>query len=302
VTLDRGQRDNWFYSPFITTTAVIAAASLLALIPWELTHKDPVIDLKLLRNRNLAIGCVFLVVAGMLVFGSTQTIPQLLQQVLGYTATDAGLAMTLGGMATLALMPVAGVLSNKVDLRILIGGALAFEMFGFWNMTHLATDMDFAHAALARMWQLLPLPFLFVPIQSAAFVGISAANTNQASALLNVCRNLGGSFGISLVQALLEQREQFHQSHMVESLNPLNPVYQNAIRHLTQVLAQLGQPPAQTAAEATGLIYRSVMKEASMLAYIDAFQVEMFVILAALPLVLLMRGAKGSAAGGGGGG
>ena len=298
VTLDRGQRDNWFYSPFITTTAIISAISLLALIPWELKHKDPVIDLKLLRNRNLTIGCVFLVMAGMLVFGSTQTIPQLLQEVLGYTATNAGLAMTLGGMATLLLMPVAGLLSNKVDLRILIGGALAFEMFGFWNMTHLATDMDFAHAALARMWQLLPLPFLFVPIQSAAFVGISSADTNQASALMNVCRNLGGSFGISLVQALLEQREQFHQSHMVESLNPLNPVYQNAMRHASQLLAQLGQPPAQTTAQAMGLIYRTVLKEANMLAYIDAFRVQMFVLLATLPLVLLMRAAKGPARGG----
>jgi len=300
VTLDRGQRDDWFHSGFITASAVIAAISLIALVPWELSRKDPVIDLRLLKNRNLLAGCVFLVVAGLVVFGSTQTIPQLLQEVLGYTATNAGLAMTLGGCVTLFLMPVSGLVARKVDLRLVIAGALAVEAVGFWNMTHLSTGIDFAHAALARTLQLIPLPFLFVPIQSAAYVGLKPQDSNQASALMNVCRNLGGSFGISLVQTLISQREQAHQARMVETLNPANPIYRQAIQAASHLAQTLGRSSADAAQMAAGMVYRQVGQQASMLAYVDAFKVQMLVILAAIPLVFLMRAAKGGGAHGGG--
>ena len=299
VTLDRGQRDDWFQSSFITTTAIIAAISLVALVPWELSRKDPVLDLRLLKNRNLLAGCVFLVVAGLVVFGSTQTIPQLLQEVLGYTATDAGFAMTLGGAVTLFLMPISGLVTRKVDLRVVIAGSLLVEAVAFWNMTHLSTQMDFTHAALVRTVQLIPLPFLFVPIQSAAYVGLKPADSNQASALMNVCRNLGGSFGISLVQTLISQREQVHQSQMAETLNPLNPVYRQAIQSASHVVASSSIGPAEAARVAAGMVYRQLGQQASMLAYIDAFHVQMLVILAAIPLVFLMRAAKGGAARGG---
>ena len=299
VTLDRGQRDDWFHSGFITASAIIAGVSLIALVAWELTRKDPVLDLRLLKNRNLAAGCIFLVVAGLIVFGSTQTIPQLLQEVLGYTATNAGLAMTLGGAVTLLMMPVSGIVTRKVDLRLVIAVSLLVEAISFWNMTHLSTGIDFTHAALARTLQLIPLPFLFVPIQSAAYVGLKPSDSNQASALMNVCRNLGGSFGISLVQTLISQREQVHQAHMVESLNPGNPLYRQAIQAASKIVDTLGHGPADVARVAAGLIYRQVGQQASMLAYIDAFHVQMLVILAAIPLVFLMRAAKG---GGGHGG
>jgi DHA2 family multidrug resistance protein len=207
--------------------------------------------------------------------------------------------MTLGGCVTLLLMPISGLVVRKVDLRLVIAMALAVEAFGFWNMTHLSTGMDFAHAALARTLQLIPLPFLFVPIQSAAYVGLKPADSNQASALMNVCRNLGGSFGISLVQTLISQREQAHQARMVETLNPLNPIYRQAIQAASKLVATLGHGPADAARVAAGLVYRQVQQQASMLAYIDAFQVQMWVILVSIPLVFLMRAAKGGAGHGG---
>jgi DHA2 family multidrug resistance protein len=181
-----------------------------------------------------------------------------------------------------------------------IAAALLVEAFAFWDMTHLSTGIDFMHAALARTLQLIPLPFLFVPIQAAAYVGLQPSDSNQASALMNVCRNLGGSFGISLVQTLISQRQQVHQSHMVETLNPLNPVYQQATRRAAALLAQLGQPPAETSKMAAGLIYKQVDQQSNMLAYIDAFHVQMWVILAAIPLIFLMKAAKGGAPAGGG--
>jgi DHA2 family multidrug resistance protein len=301
ITLDRGQRDDWFHSSFILIAAAVAVVSLVALIAWELNRKDPVLDLRLLKNRNLMAGCVFLIVAGLVVFGSTQTIPQLLQEVLGYTATDAGLAMTLGGAVTLLMMPISGIVARKVDLRLVIAASLLVEAISFWNMTHLSTGMDFKHAALARTIQLIPLPFLFVPIQSAAYVGLKPSDSNQASALMNVSRNLGGSFGISLVQTLISQREQAHQARMVETLNPLNPIYRQAIQSASRLAESLGRSSADAARMAAAMIYRQVGREASMLAYIDAFHIQMLVILAAIPLVFLMRSAKGGQDHGGGG-
>jgi DHA2 family multidrug resistance protein len=178
---------------------------------------------------------------GAIVFGSTQFIPQLLQEVLGYNATSAGLALTAGGIATIVMMPLSGILSSRVDLRLLIGFGFIMEVIAFWNMAHLSTQMSFGDAAVARMIQAIGLPFLFVPISNVAYVGLKPEENNQASALMNVARNLGGTVGISTVQTLLAQREQFHQSRLVEGLNPLNSNYVAALGHMTQVFRGQGE-------------------------------------------------------------
>ena len=122
---------------------MVSALSFLAFVPWELTRKDPIVDLRLLRQRNFGIAFLLMMVTGVVLLGTTQFIPQLLQQVLGYTATDAGLALTVGGIATLLVMPLAGALSSRVDPRILLGVGLVIEILAVWNMSHLDTDMDF---------------------------------------------------------------------------------------------------------------------------------------------------------------
>src|SRR5262249_26119396 len=152
----------------------------------------------------------------------------------GYTATLAGEAMTAGGAVTLLLMPLTGVLSNKVPAKILIGAALLIEVFAFWHMTHLDAGIGFWDAAWARLYQAVGLPFLFIPITSVAYVGLKPEESNQASALINVSRNLGGTIGIALVQTLLAQRAQIHQARLVEHLNPLEPSYQDGLARLTQ--------------------------------------------------------------------
>jgi DHA2 family multidrug resistance protein len=160
--------------------------------------------------------------------------------VLGYTATSAGLALTAGGIATIVMMPLSGILSSRVDLHLLIGFGFIMEVIAFWNMAHLSTQMSFGDAAVARMIQAIGLPFLFVPISNVAYVGLKPEENNQASALMNVASNLGGTVGISTVQTLLAQREQFHQSRLVEGLNPLNSNYVAALGHMTQVFRGQG--------------------------------------------------------------
>jgi DHA2 family multidrug resistance protein len=200
------------------------------------------------------------------------------------------------------MMPVAGILGNKVDSRLLIGFALLIQGFALWNMSHLDTDISFAAAAKARMIQACGLPFMFVPITAIAYVGLKPEESNQASALMNVMRNLGGSIGISMVQTLTAQRQQFHQARYAESLNPLNPDYVNGINHISQALQANGQPMAAAPQQALSQVYGQLGQQASMLSYIDAFHVLMLITLACLPLLLLMQGPKkGGAAHEGGG-
>jgi DHA2 family multidrug resistance protein len=299
VTLDRGQTDDWFASPFITTTAIIAALSLFLFVPWELTRDDPIVPIGMFGRRNFGIASLFLLLTGVIVFGSTLFIPQLLQQVMNYTATDAGLALTAGGFATLIAMPVVGFMSGKVDARILIGVAFLVEGLALINMSHLNTNMSFGDAALARTYQAVGLPFLFVPISAIAYVGLKPSENNQASALMNVARNFGGTLGISSVQTMLARRSQWHQARLVETLNPLNPNYVQGIGQFSRAVGQSASNIGDASTQALAGLYRTMQRQALMLSYVDVFQVLAIVVFASIPLVFLLRGATGGAPSGG---
>lgn len=294
VTLDRGQQADWFASRTITATAVIAIVSLILFIPWELTREQPIVPIRMYARKNFGLANVYLLLTGVIVFGTTLFIPQLLQQVLGYSATDAGLALTAGGLATIFVMPIVGVLSGRVDSRYLIGGAFIVQGLALLNMSHLNTAMSFTDAAMARMYQSVGLPFLFVPLTNLAYVGLKPNESNQASALMNVARNLGGTIGIAMVETLLAQRQQFHQARLVETLNPLNPNYTGGLGQMVRQLSGYGHPASAAPQEALAQVYRALERQSAMLSYIDVFHVLMIMVFAAVPLLLFMRGRSAS--------
>ena len=289
VTMDRGERADWFQSPYIWLTAILAALGLVGFVIWELSDREPLLDLTLFKHRNFAAATFIIMIVGVILFGTTQFIPQLLQEVLGYTATSAGLAMTLGGAVTLIAMPIAGLLSNRIQPRYLIGVALIIEVFALWNMTQLNTQMSFADAAMARLWQALGIPFMFVPLITIAYAGLPRSASNQASALLNVGRNIGGSIGISAVQAFLATRQQFYQARLTETLNPLNPVYSAGIAHIARELVNRGQSQLAASQIAVGQLYQALLKQASMLAFIDCFWVLMVFVAVITPTIFLLQ-------------
>lgn len=294
ITMDRGEREDWFGSPLIWFTATVAVAGLVAFVIWELSDREPLLDLTLFKNVNFATATFIIMIVGVILFGTTQFMPQLLQQVMGYTATSAGLAMTAGGAVTLLAMPIAGLLSTRVQPRYLIGAALAIEAFALWKWTQLDTQMSFADAAIARMWQAVGIPFMFVPLMTIAYVGLPRSASNQASALLNIGRNIGGSIGISAVQTFLATRQQFYQARFTETLNPLNPVYSSGIDQIARELVSRGQSQLAASQMAVGQLYGVLLKQAIMLAFIDCFWVLMvFIALIAPTIFLLRRNPKG---------
>ena len=295
ITADRGQREDWFSSPLILGSAIVSGVSLIALVFWEFAHPDPVIDLKMLKNRNFSMTLLVMMITGLILFGTTQLIPQMLQQVLGYSALDAGLALTAGGVATLIAVPFAGTLTGKIDVRIILITALLVQAGALWNLSHFTADISFADAATARLYQAAALPFLFVPINAVAYVGLKQTQTAQASSLLNVARNLGGTLGISSAQTLLANAQQTRQSHIVENLSPIDPNYRDWIGQASGAFG--GQPggagsstnPSMTT---LGVLYQTVQRQASMQAFLDVFRELMIIVLVVTPLVLLMRPAK----------
>jgi DHA2 family multidrug resistance protein len=296
ITLDRGQRDDWFASGFITTTAIVSALSLSLLIWWELARKEPIVNLRLLGNRNFGVCVLMMLTLGTILFGSTQLIPQMLQEVFGYTATDAGLALTTGGIGALLAMPFTGLLTGRVQTRILLGGAFFVQALALGHLSGFNADVSFSHVATARLFQAIALPFLFVPINAQAYAGLDPRQFNQASALLNVARNIGGSIGISAAQALLAQREQVHQSFIVEGLNPLNPSYVEGLGQIGQMVGG-GATSSDATTSQLAALYQMVTRQAAMLSYLDVFHTLMIFVFCVAPLAIFLRPVKGGEGG-----
>lgn len=254
--LDEGQRNDWFGSNMIVVFAVLAAVSLLALIPWELTREDPIVDLRLLGRRQF--GACFLVMlgTGAVLISTTQLLPQLLQTELNYTAMLAGLALSPGGIATLVLMPVVGCLVGMVQPKYLIMFGAAIVAFSMWHLTGLTGDITYGYAALSRIFLALGLPFLFLPVTTASYDGVPPDRTNQASALINVARNIGGSMGVALAQTILAQRQQFHQSRLIEHAAPSDLGYQETIDAMTRYFQAQGSNASDAASQAIAWVAR----------------------------------------------
>jgi DHA2 family multidrug resistance protein len=289
VVLDRGQQDDWFSSGFITAFAIAAGLGLLAFVVWELYQEDPIVDLRLLGQRNFAIANLLMLMLGFVLFGSTVLIPQLVQDLFGYTATLAGLVISPGGFAIMLFLPVVGRLIGTVDVRILITIGLLTCSAALYHLSNFSLDADYGAFMWARLYQTVGLAFLFIPINTVAFVGLPRAKSSLASAIINLSRNIGGSFGISLVVTMLSRQEQRHQDHLVAHVTPLDPIANARIDHLRTLFEQMGHDPLEALRMAEAMVYRTLQDHASMLAYLDDFRLLALIFVALIPFVFLLR-------------
>jgi DHA2 family multidrug resistance protein len=284
VVLDRGQEDDWLGSGFITALILVSAAAFALLIWWELRHPEPMVDLRLMGSRDFAVTFFLMLMLGFMLLGSTYLLPAFTQSLMGYRAVDAGMVLTPGGIAVILLMPAVGFMINRVDVRLLVAVGLAISGLSLLWMTDFYLGISFDHLVLARLVQATGLAFLFVPLNSIAFRGIPPNKTNNASALINLARNFGGSIGISLAATLLTRREQFHQSRLVEYAQQMNGAYPDYARHLSSALGSTPDSPTTLAN-----VYQGVINQATLLSYLDDFKALGLIFLALLPLLLLVK-------------
>src|SRR5450432_1374080 len=283
IILDKGQREDWFSSNFIRFFIVTMLIGIIAGIFWELREKDPVVDLRMLKNRNFAISSVAMFFLGFVMYSSTVLIPQFLQQLLGYTAELSGLALSPGGAVIMCMMPVVGILVSRVDTRLLITfgcivSACALFMMAGWNL-----GLDYGHAVRARMLQTFGLAFLFIPINVAAFAYVPREKTNMGTGIINLARNVGASVGIATVTTMLERRTQVHQVRLMDHVNGFSAAYNNMLSSTQARLVSAGSGMSQAAAQAHGMIYSTIERQATMLAFIDNFKMLGVVFLTVIP-------------------
>src|SRR5438477_5402474 len=240
IILDKGEREDWLSSGFIRVFFVMMLVGLIAGILWELREKEPVVDLRMLKDRNFAIATTAMFFLGFVLYSSTVLIPQLLQQLLGYTAQLAGMALSPGGAVIMCMMPVVGILVSKVDTRILITFGCIVSASALFVMSGWDLGLDYGHAVRARMLQSFGLAFLFIPINVAAFTYVPKEKTNMGTGIINLARNIGASVGIATVTTMLDRRAQFHQSRLMEHVNDFSAAYQKVVAGFTARLISAG--------------------------------------------------------------
>jgi DHA2 family multidrug resistance protein len=289
VVLDKGEREDWFGSNFIVWCTIVAAVGLLGAFLWELSREDPAVDFHLLKERNFLIATMTMFMLGVVLYGSTALLPIFLQTLLGYTALSSGLVLSPGGILVIILLPVVGKLLTRFESRWLVVFGLSTLALSLFHMATFNLQVDFRTAVVARVYQSAGMAFLFVPINVMAFYFVPKEKINNATGIINLARNIGGSVGIAGVVTMLARRAQFHQAVLVSHMTPLDSAYQAMLSGAKQMLVGQGSDPVQAAHQAQGLAYGLLMRHAAMLAFLDDFWLMAVATLGVVPFMFLMK-------------
>jgi len=271
VVLDRGERLDWFESNFIVSFFVVAIGALVFAVFWELRHPDPVVEIGLLKDRNFALANIFYFLFGFVLYGSTVLIPQMLQSLYGYTATDAGLVLGPGAMVIVILAPVVVRLVNRIPVARLLAVGFVILGLSMWYFASFDLEANYAREAGARALQGLGIAFLFVPVSQLAYSYLPKHKNNKASSLTNLFRNQGASFGIAFVTTMLARRAQYHQSVLVTHVTRLGGTVWANLGTIASRFVGHGYSTADAATSALAQVYAIVQKQASLLAFLDCF-------------------------------
>jgi MFS transporter, DHA2 family, multidrug resistance protein len=291
--LDKGQEDDWFSSRFITTLFVIAAIGLVVFVWRQLRIEHPILDLRLLAQRNVGTTMFVMFMVGVSLYSSTVLIPQFLQEIMGYSAEQAGMAVSSGGIALMVLFPVAGALAPKFDPRKLVAMGFTITTFGLYRMTGLSLNVSFNMAVSWRVVIALGLPFLFIPINTLCYADVAQEKYNEVSGLSALMRNLGGSVGISFVTTLLARLTQKHlamlSAHTINGNGPFEAL-RSGMASAWHQRSGGGMPDAMQHAGAQ--IYGMAQLQARLLSYVDVLWVMVALTAILIPLPFLMRRPK----------
>lgn len=293
VVLDTGQRKDWFSSFDIRCFAVICIVGLVALVIRELKTPEPVVDLRVLKDRSFRTGVLLITMLGFVLYASLVLLPIYLQTLLGYPAYNAGLALSPRGIGALLFTPVAGYLTSKIDPRRLLAIGLVLGSMTMFSLSRLNLEAGYWDVFWPQVWQGVALSFLFIPLMTLAMSGIAREKMGNATSIFNLMRNIGGSFGIAIMTTFLARRTQMHQGHLIANVQAGNLEARRTMAGLHGSFQAAGSDPYTASRKAIAALYGLVQKHASMLSFVEAFWVMGLVFLCMLPLILLLRRRKG---------
>lgn len=291
VVLDKGQQEDWFETAWIVWFSVLSAVSMLAFILWELKARHPIVNLRVLKNPNFATGTVMMTLLGMVLYATITLQPLFLQSLMGYSALDSGLALSPRGIGAITAMVLVGRLIGKLDSRVMIAFGFSVLAGVSFHFAGINLDITQAHIAWPNVIMGLSLGFIFVPLTTTAMGGLPQDQMGNASGIFNLMRNIGGGIGISIVTTMVARGAQSHQTYLSSNLAPTNPRIQEFLQGAANYLGQF-MDPVQAKQAALGLLQAQVGQQASLLAYLDSFQLLGIVSLACLPGILILRTRK----------
>ena len=300
--LEEGNQDDWFNDAWILRLSVVAGVCLVSMVWWELTprNKHPIVNFRVLVNRELAASIFLFVALGFGLYGGVFIFPLFTQSLLHFTPTETGLALMPGGLATAATALICGRLLSGhrplVDPRILIALGVALFVVAMWDLGHLTTDAGEADVRLALIVRGAGLGFLFTPINNVAYASLKASEAQQAAGLINLARQLGGSFGIAILATYITVHTQIHRVDLLANVYPGQRLVDERVRLLTADLVAHGYGPDAARRGALALLDQQVMRQASMLSYNDAWMLLLLTFLVVSPAILLLRKPRGARA------
>jgi DHA2 family multidrug resistance protein len=297
VVLDKGQEEDWFHSSFITEFSIVSGVSLLAFVIWELRHENPIVDLRMFQRRSFAVANGLMLMLGAALFGSTVLLPQYLQVLMGYSAQQAGMALSPGGLVVIALLPFVGRLVSVADTRILIAFGFSVLSGSMYYMAHtMNLQMDFGTAVALRALQSVGMAFLFVPIQTIAYAGVPIQKNNQVSGIMNLSRNMGADIGIAFVTVLIARRSQLHQTALAAHATLYDTNYQARVSAMARALEHAGSTSLVAAQQASAAMYRQLVQQSTQLAYLDALWALAVATAVVVPLLWFVQRPRTGAA------
>jgi DHA2 family multidrug resistance protein len=300
--LEEGNSKDWFSDRWILRFAILSGVCLVLMVWWELSsrNKNPVVNFRVLKNRELAASIFLFVALGFGLYGGVFIFPLFTQSLLRFTPTETGLALMPGGMATAVTAVICGMLLNgprpKVDPRVLIAIGVALFVMSMWDLGHLTTEAGEADVRFALIIRGAGLGFLFTPINNVAYASLKPSEAQQASGLINLSRQLGGSFGIAILATYVTVHTQVHRVDLLANVYPGNPLVDQRLQMLTATLLTHGYGPDAARRGAMALLDQETMRQASMLSYNDAWMLLLLTFICVAPAILLLRKPRGRSA------
>ncbi|HJU71371.1 MAG TPA: DHA2 family efflux MFS transporter permease subunit [Paucimonas sp.] len=280
MMLDRGESLDWFANAEVITEAILAGLCFYLFIAHIFTHAHPFIEPGLFKDRNFSVGLIFIFIVGIILLATMALLPPFLQNLMGFPVIDVGYLLAPRGVGTMIAMVAVGKLSGKVDVRYKIFLGLMLTSLSLWEMTHFNTDINGWAIVRTGIVQGLGLGFIFVPLSTITFSSLAPRYRNEGAALFSLMRNIGSSIGISVVITKLSQNIQANHAALADYINPFSLALKQAVEAGAY---DLSSPQGLAAINA------EVTRQAATLAYLQDFRLMMWVTLAALPLILLLR-------------
>jgi DHA2 family multidrug resistance protein len=286
IVLDKGQELDWFGSGFIVFFASVSFITIGAAIYWELHRRNPVVNLRLLKERNFLFCCISILCLYAALYAATYLLPLYMQEMLGYSATTAGLVLSPAGLFTMIEVPLVGyILTRGYDPRKMVFGGLLIVASSFWWMSSLNLQISERDIALPRIVQVLGVGLITVPISTVMFRFLPKTESSQAAGLYALMRNEGGSFGIALVSTLLQRNAQIHQQILGENITASSSLVQ---QYIGRAMDSSGNV-ADHRYFALANLYNAMQRQAMLLSYMDQFRMLCGIVLCMVPLVFFLK-------------